>query len=331
MQFWRAWLLKTHMFRANLPVVMGQESEPPPQVSGHALIANGRAVSLHEDGSVFKSAFKWLRHKLSGKNESSLKEMLEDVLDEEAHEALFISEEEKTILKNIAEFGELTVGDIMVPRTEIMGVDKTVSATELARHIAEIGHTRIPVYEGSLDKIEGFLHVKDLFIAASQKKTLDVTKLMRAILFVPPSMRIVDLLLKMRVSGCHMAIVVDEYGGTDGLVTMEDLIEELVGEIQDEHDQDDDEVLMQWVNAQSLEADAKTEIDDLEEALGARLTEGDVNALDFDTIGGLIFSRLGRVPVRGEVLEINGHKIEILLADPRRIHRVRITRYAQNH
>lgn len=327
------------MLRANLFSIMTPEPEPPSRFATDITLSQPRfsdsyagvkPAHTHTESGFFKRASKWLRHKFGGKSESSLKEMLEDVLDEDSHDNLQISEEEKTLLKNIAEFGEITVGDIMLPRTEIMGVEKHISSDDLAKHIAEIAHTRIPVYEESLDKIEGFLHVKDLFIHLSSGQKMDVPSLMRAILFVPPSMRIVDLLLKMRVSGCHMAIVVDEYGGTDGLVTMEDLIEELVGEIQDEHDQDDEEVKLHWVNDTVLEADARVEIEEIEEALGNRLTQGDVDALDFDTIGGLVFFQLGRVPVRGEVITIAGHKLEVLLADPRRIHRVRIHKYAQS-
>jgi CBS domain containing-hemolysin-like protein len=286
----------------------------------------GKAPISSDDSASSWGLVKWLKRQLGAKPESSLKEVLEDVLDDEGSDALKISEEEKNILKNIVDFSTLSVGDVMVPRTEIKGVEKSVTGADLAKHVEEIGHTRIPIYDGSLDKIEGFLHVKDLFIALSKGNEICVVSAMRSILFIPPSMRIVDLLLKMRVSGCHMAIVVDEYGGTDGLVTMEDLIEELVGEIQDEHDLDDDEAMMHWLREDVLEVDARSEIEDVEEMLGARLTQGDVHALDFDTIGGLVFAKLGRVPVRGEVLQLDDFKIEVLQADPRRIRRLRITK-----
>lgn len=283
--------------------------------------------SPFERTSRLSAAVKWLRSKTGGRAESSLKDVLEDVLDEQTQDAFSISAEEKNLLKNIIHFGELTVGDIMVPRSEIMGVDKHVSVTELLSHVVEIGHTRIPVFDGTLDRIEGFLHVKDMLLHVSRGSAFDLPTIIRTTLFVPPSMRIVDLLLKMRVSGCHIAIVVDEYGGTDGMVTMEDLIEELVGEIQDEHDEDD-HVLLHWQGDHVLEVDAKLKIEDLEHALGERITEGDIHALEFDTIGGLIFSQLGRVPVRGEVIYVKHVKLEVLVADPRRIHRIRITRHA---
>ena len=303
---------------------MGHEPESSHSTTGisggnHSRVGNGA-----DKPSLLQAAAKWFRGRVR-KPESSLKEVLEDVLDEETPDAFAISIEEKNLLKNIIHFGELTVGDIMVPRSEIMGVDKSISVEDLSRYVASIAHTRIPVYDGSLDKIEGFLQVKDLFLTFAQGETFEMATAMRNILFVPPSMRIVDLLLKMRVSGCHMAIVVDEYGGTDGLVTMENLIEELVGEIQDEHDEDDDD-LMQWHGDHVLEVDARTKIEELEDALGERITEGDVHELEFDTIGGLVFSQLGRVPVRGEVIQLKRVKLEIMVADPRRIHRIRLTR-----
>ena len=304
---------------------MGHEPESSHSNGSESNGSHGRSISAFERGSRLQLAVRWLRLRMARKPEGSLKEVLEDVLDEETPDAFAISSEEKNLLKNIIHFGELTVGDIMVPRSEIMGVDKSISVEDLTRHVAEIAHTRIPVYDGSLDKIEGFLHVKDLFHKLSGGEAFEVMAMLRNILFVPPSMRIVDLLLKMRISGCHMAIVVDEYGGTDGLVTMEDLIEELVGEIQDEHDEDDD-LYMQWQGDHVLEVDARVEIEELEETLGARITDGDVHALDFDTIGGLMFSHLGRVPSRGEIIHVKHMKLEVLVADPRRIHRIRITR-----
>ncbi len=282
-------------------------------------------LSAYERPSRLSTAVKWVRSRMQSKGESSLKEVLEDVLDEQATEALAISAEEKNLLKNIIHFGELTVSDVKVPRTEILGIDLSCSMEELYRHVATIAHTRIPVFDGSLDHIEGFLHVKDLILHLTRRETVDIRSVMRTILFVPPSMRIVDLLLKMRVSGCHIAIVVDEYGGTDGMVTMEDLIEELVGEIQDEHDEDD-RTLIEWRGDHVLEADAKVSIEEIERALSDRLTEGDIQDIPFDTLGGLVFEHLGRVPVRGEVVMVKHFKLEILVADPRRIHRIRITR-----
>lgn len=288
---------------------------------------SGKPPSVYAAPSPMQLAIKWFRHKVMGRPEGSIKQMLEEVLEEESPELQAISEEEKKLLKNMIHFGELTVRDIMVPRTQIMGVDKGTSLVELKRHIIEIGHTRIPVYDDSLDKIEGFIHVKDLFPLFVEGRMFEMKKVMREILFVPPSMRIVDLLLRMRVSGCHIAVVVDEYGGTDGLVTMEDLFEELVGEIQDEHDEDTDELMIEWVGDHVLEADARVPILQLEETLGEALVDPLLER-GYDTVGGLVFFALGRVPVKGEVLHLSSRfKIEVIAADVRRIRRVRITRH----
>lgn len=281
---------------------------------------------LTEVPSRLSTAVRWFRERVGARTEGSLKDMIEEALEEGGEEIADISAEEKSLLKNMINFGELTVKDIMVPRSDIMGVDRSVMLEELKQHVITIGHTRIPVYEETLDAICGFIHVKDLFPHLASGEAFEISRVMREILFIPPSMRILDLLMKMRVSGCHIAIVVDEFGGTDGMVTMEDLFEELVGEIQDEHDGHESDPTMHWQGDHVVEADARTPVEKLVAALHERLTEGEIVG-EVDTLGGLIFSHLGRVPVRGEVVMLKPNlKCEILLADPRRIRLVRITR-----
>lgn len=287
-----------------------------------------KPVSAYDKNPRLSQAVKWFRHKLTRRGEGTIKEILEEALLEEAADGLTISDEEKNLLKNMIHFGELTVRDIMVPRADIMALPKSATLDELKRHVIDIGHTRIPVYNESLDAIEGFLHVKDLIPCLATGEHCDIHGILREILFVPPSMRIVDLLLKMRVSGCHIAIVVDEYGGTSGLVTMEDLFEEIVGEIQDEHDDAVSDNMIRRINVDVFEADARVKIGELEAALGESINKDDED--DFDTLGGYLFSTLGRVPVKGEVLNFHPHfKFEIVLADPRRIKHVRVTRIAE--
>ncbi len=290
---------------------------------------DSKPVSPYEAPSRISQAVRWFRAKAGLRNtEGTLKEIIEEALGESTGEGgADISAEEKSLLINLIHFGELTVRDVMVPRSDIMGVPRDVSLKELKQHVITIGHTRVPVYEESLDSIEGFIHVKDLFPhLVADAPSFDIRKVIREILFVPPSMRIVDLLIKMRVSGCHIAIVVDEFGGTDGLITMEDLFEEIVGEIQDEHDGHESEPSMQWLGDHVLETDARTAIDKLEAAFGEKLTDEPVSE-EVDTLGGLIFAQVGRVPVRGEILMLKTHlKAEILQADPRRIRLVRLTR-----
>lgn len=287
-----------------------------------------KPTTAYDKNPRLSSAVKWFRHKVSRRGEGSIKEIIEEALQEEAADGISISDEEKNLLKNMIHFGELTVRDIMVPRADIMALPKSATLDEMKRHVIDIGHTRIPVYDDSLDTITGFLHVKDLIPCLATGEHCDIDRMLREILFVPPSMRIVDLLLKMRVSGCHIAIVVDEYGGTSGLVTMEDLFEEIVGEIQDEHDEVENEHMIRRVSVDVFEADARVKIGELEEALGESINKDDED--DFDTLGGYLFSTLGRVPVKGEVLKFHPHfKFEIVLADPRRIKHVRITRVAE--
>lgn len=280
----------------------------------------------YEAPSRVSSAVRWFRDKVNARsNDGSLKDLIEEALQDPSNEMMDISAEEKSILKNMIHFGELTVRDIMVPRSDIMAVQRAATLEELKQHVITIGHTRIPVYEDSLDTVSGFIHVKDLFPHLAAGEAFDIGSIVRTILFVPPSMRIVDLLMKMRVSGCHIAIVVDEFGGTDGMVTMEDLFEELVGEIQDEHDGHESAPTMRWLGDHVVEADARTPIGKLQEALGEPLSTE--NEEEIDTLGGLIFSSLGRVPVRGEVVMLKPNlKAEILVADPRRIRLVRLTR-----
>lgn len=302
--------------------------EPPsrgkPQASSQSTTPS---LSPAPDGpSVIHLALSWVREKMHGRTESSLKDVLEEVLEDDAMDGVSISAEEKNLLTNMMTFGEITVDDIMVPRADIAAIEHTSSVEKIRETAIQTGHTRIPIYRESLDKIEGFVHVKDLLPLNGNNEDFAIDSMIRNILFVPPSMRVLDLLMKMRVSGCHMAIVVDEYGGTDGLATMEDLFEELVGEIQDEHDLEEQQDMMVWASDHVLDADARVPIEMLEETLGERLSEGDIEELEYDTLGGYLFDELGRVPAKGEVVHLRSHiKIEILSADPRRIYRVRIT------
>lgn len=270
----------------------------------------------------FKS---WLRVNMRGKaNDNSLKEALEEVLEEHEDDATTPPTEEQNILKNVINFADREVHDIMTPRTEIWGVPYNTTLPELKTHILEHNHTRIPIYNDTLDNIKGFLHVKDLVPHLSGELPFNMALVLRDVLFVPPSMRLINLLVKMRDAGVHMAIVIDEYGGTDGLVTLEDLFEEIVGDIQDEHDEE--ERSLHWNAQNSCDVDAATRIEDLDEALGLNLMPS-AEKNDYDTLGGLIFFTLDRVPHKGEEMDLdNIVHCQILSADARRIHKVRLTR-----
>jgi magnesium and cobalt transporter len=222
----------------------------------------------------------------------------------------------------------MAVEDVAIPKAEIVSVPNTISKEDLVHVFRDSGMSRLPVYEGTLDSPIGMLHLKDFALKHGFNGDTEEFKLedmLRPLLFVPPSMPIGVLLQKMQAERRHMALVIDEYGGVDGLVTIEDLIEQVVGEIEDEHDIDEDHY---WTLEKpgSYVALAKTPLEDFEAEIGISLTEADeIDEEEIDTLGGLVFMLLGRVPVRGEVIEHPaGPVIEVMEADPRRIKRVRV-------
>ena len=223
---------------------------------------------------------------------------------------------------------QMRVEDVAIPTAEIISVASTITKDELAQVFRDSGLSRIPVYEGTLDTPLGFVHLKDFalthgFNGGSAK--FDLTAMLRTLLFVPPSMTIGVLLTKMQTERRHMALVIDEYGGVDGLVTIEDLIEQVVGEIVDEHDADEDQL---WVQEKPgcYVVQARVPLEDFEAEIGRSLTSHeDVDEEEIDTLGGLVFMLSGRVPARGEVvLHPEGPEFEVLDADPRRIKRLRV-------
>lgn len=291
--------------------------------------SGNRKVSLIESGAQSRTGTPglvgWMRSLVKRRSsDQSLKNVLEEVIQEHEDETgEELSTEEKVILTNMLSIGEMTVHDVMVPRADIVAVSFSATLDEIKRIIRDKRVSRLPVYKGNLDRIRGFIHLKDLVPALAGDEEFEIQKVMRDISFVSPSMRVVDLLMQMRISGEHITMVVDEYGGTDGLVTMEDLFESLVGDIQDEHDTDEPADEIKQVGINSYEAYARLSIDKLEEALNLSL-KGEEDA-EYDTLGGFIFARMGRVPVRGEIIDIpEKARIDILEADPRRVRKVRI-------
>ena len=286
--------------------------------------SNGSDTEQERD-SLLDTFRSWLRNALRHKD-SSLKEVLEEAIEEHEEQGEEkLAPEEKLMLHNVLGFGDIKVNEIMTPRADISAVPSDITWPELKQHIIEMAHTRIPVYEEKLDNVLGFIHVKDLLSLLSGEVVFDIKSLMRPLLFVPPSMRIIDLLIRMRKAGSHMAMVVDEYGGTDGLVTMEDLFEEIVGDIHDEHDGDEElEFRITRVSDTMFDVSARIPIENLERQLGLNLV-GEENEGEFDTLGGLIFCQLGHVPSKGEIVQhASGIHFEVLEADPRRIRKVRI-------
>ena len=245
-------------------------------------------------------------------------------------------QERKSLMSAAENFHALRVEDVMVPRAEIIAVPGDLSLYELTEQFISAGHSRLPIYAETLDEPTGFVHVKDLlgFLAldlpgragkAFAKKRI-IAEILRPVIFVPPSMAANVLLRKMQIGRVHMAIVVDEYGGTDGLVTLEDLIEPIVGDIEDEHDDAEPEIrtLKDKRGYTYWEADARADIEDFEAVWGRDIATPEQDD-EVDTLGGLVFSLTGRVPERGEIIpHAAGIEFEILEADPRRVKRLRL-------
>ena len=256
---------------------------------------------------------------LTKKEKISLKDIVKDHIDNERE----FSIEEKEMLTNIIGFGKSRVEDSMVPRADIISADINTPAEEIIKLFSECNHSRIAIYRENLDDPVGMLHIKDFVGALSEKNIKEITiePLVKDLLFVPPSMKSRELLLKMQVSRVHMALVVDEYGGTDGLLTIENLIEEIVGEIEDEHS--DAEVHKINIYENFIDIPARATIQEVEEILGFELLSDDIDE-EIDTIGGLVFLLAGRIPQRGELItHPKDFEIEIREVDQRKIINVR--------
>jgi magnesium and cobalt transporter len=234
-----------------------------------------------------------------------------------------ITPQERFLIGNILKVHDRNAADVMVPRVDIVALDVEQPFAEVVKCMVEQGHSRVPIYRESLDDVIGFVHVKDVLAPVADRRPGKLSRLLRKVLFVAPSLPILDLLVQMRQARTHIAVVVDEFGGIDGLVTIEDLIEEIVGEIEDEHDVAEAPTLIERPDG-SVIADARLPIEALEEHHGTRLRRaGDEESVD--TLGGLVFTLAGRVPKRGEVItHPDGIEFEVLDADPRRVKRLRV-------
>jgi CBS domain containing-hemolysin-like protein len=295
-------------------------------------------------GRVFRALFGW--------KAGSIRQDLEVVLEDGMPGDTGFSPEERTMLKNILGLRERRVEDVMVPRADIVAVQQDISLGELIKVFGSAGHSRLVVYNDTLDDPVGMAHIRDVIAymaaraavkpgaAANRKKPLPAnldlravdlsvllssTKIVRQLLFVPPSMPVIDLFAKMQATRIHLALVIDEYGGTDGVVSIEDIVEQVVGQIEDEHDEEEAPSVVRQPDGSFLAA-ARASLEDVTAALGAEFDVGDA-AEEVDTLGGYLFTKIGRVPVRGELVAGPGNfEIEIVDADPRRVKRLRIYR-----
>jgi magnesium and cobalt transporter len=258
------------------------------------------------------------------RNGESLRETIDEMIEEPASDdPRPLSGHERLLIGNVLKIHDQTAADAMVPRVDIVALNVETPFPEVVKCMVEQGHSRVPIYRETLDDVIGFIHVKDVLGPVAERRETKLAPILRKVLFVAPSVPILDLLVQMRQARTHIAMVVDEFGGIDGLVTIEDLIEEIVGEIEDEHDVADGPSLVERIDG-SLIADARTPIEVLEEHQGTRLRPlGDQE--EVDTLGGLVSSLAGRVPKRGEVIaHPSGIEFEVLDADPRRIKRLRV-------
>ena len=274
---------------------------------------------------MIRKIFKKFFFKKNTEN-NNLKQSIETVLDNDLKGTEGISKHERLMLLNILKIDGIRSSDIMIPRADIGAVELGDSFEKVLEVFIKEAHSRVPIYEKNLDNIIGMIHIKDLVNYQNQKKTETnfLQNLKREILEIPPSMPVLDLLLKMQLTRLHMGIVIDEYGCTDGLVTIEDVIEEITGEIEDEHDEKNLPMLIKS-SLNTFEASARIEIDELQKVTNVEFLNSYDND-DVDTLGGLIFSITGRVPQRGEIIKhTSGTTFEIKDADPMKIKSVKVT------
>jgi CBS domain containing-hemolysin-like protein len=347
-------------FRAQPAAVVRDEAEASSQDEA----GSSSTVPKSENGKSGTSFWSRAARIWRASSGSSLREDLADALMTGGHEGdTAFSPAERAMLNNILRFREVRVEDVMVPRADIEAVDLTITIGELMVIFEESGRSRMPVYSESLDDPRGMVHIRDLLsyvtkqarnkrrsgsrstasatATAAEKparqpkpgfdlgridlsKTVEEAGIIRQVLFVPPSMHASDLMQRMQAARIQMALVIDEYGGTDGLASLEDIVEMVVGDIEDEHD--DEEVMFAKTSDDVFVADARVELEEIAAAIGP---DFDVREQleDVDTLGGLVFAALGRIPARGEVVQaIPGFEFQVLDADPRRVKRVRIVR-----
>jgi len=258
------------------------------------------------------------------RNGDSLRETIDEMIEEPPGQgSASLGPHERVLIGNILKGHDRTAADVMVPRVDIVALDVETPFAEVVKYVIEQGHSRVPVYRETLDDVIGFVHVKDVLAPVADRRSAKLAAMLRKVLVVAPSLPVFDLLVQMRQARTHIAMVVDEFGGIDGLVTIEDLIEEIVGDIEDEHDVDETPALIERPDG-SIIADARLPIETFEEQHGTRLRHNGDDE-EVDTLGGLVFTLAGRVPRRGEVIpHPGGLEFEVLDADPRRIKRLRV-------
>ncbi len=276
-----------------------------------------------------------VRMRLQGRNpehtvRDSIAELVQQSADDSQSDGTIpeLDRQERALIANVLRLRGMSADDVMIPRADIVAMPVDVTLDQALDQIRREGHSRLPVFREQLDEIVGMVHIKDVFAYVGRPDAFKLEAILRRPLMVAPQLPVLDLLLQMRQARMHLALVVDEYGGIDGLVTIEDLVEEIVGDIADEHDEVEGPMIVERPDG-SLDLDGRLSIEDFEARLGPLLSEDEREA-DIDTVGGLVFTLAGRVPARGEVIShTSGLEFRILDADARRIRRIRARKVAQ--
>ncbi len=323
------------------------DPDPIAATPGTDGVQSGRELVVIDTDEKSDGWFYKFLTRIGLRSRGSLRDDLNEALAGEGAAGNMFSPEERAMLQNILRLREKRVEDVMVQRAEMHAVDEDISLGDLLQRFEETGHSRMPVYKENLDDPRGMVLVKDLllhivgisggnakpnseemakldFSKVALSKSLSELGLMRRIIFVPPSMLAADLMARMQATRTQMALVIDEYGGTDGLVSLEDIVEEVVGEIEDEHDDDDDDGLVVASEDGIWTVDARAELEKITNEIGDAFQPGEEGE-DVETIGGLVYALAGHIPVRGEVVRgLPGFEFRILEADPRRIRRLQV-------
>jgi len=304
-----------------------QASAPPPappSITGAERADEKPLPRLGEGrlGRAWRELLRGLRRPTPG---DELRDTIDQIIETQAQDDEprgDVGPHERVLLANLLKFRTLKAEDVRVPRADIVAVEAAITLEELVAIFVAQQHSRLPVYRESLDDVIGMVHVKDVIACLANAKKFELRAILRKVLFVAPAMRVLDLLLEMRRTRLHMALVVDEFGGVDGLVTIEDLVEQIVGEIEDEHDVDEGPKLVAAPDG-TLLADGRTTVEEFEHRVGSVLS--DEQRAQIDTVGGLVTALAGHVPSRGElVFHPSGLEFEVLDADPRRVKRLRV-------
>ncbi len=314
---------------ASSPEEAGSASQPPADPAPAAPSSSPSPLATPSAVATRPTGLRRFVHRLLRRREpeDAIRDAIEELIEEQPAEEGGINADERTMLHNILALRDLTVSDVMVPRVDIVAIPADTPLEKLVELMGREAHSRLPVYAETLDDVSGMVHIKDVLPYWSSHKRFNLSDIVRRVLFVAPTMPVLDMLLEMRRTRIHMAIVVDEFGGTDGLLTIEDLVEEIVGEIDDEHDIEEATPLVIRKDG-AVDARARATIDEFERRFGNVFQEDERD--NIDTLGGLVFALAGRMPERGELIRHpSGVEFEVLDVDPRRIRRLRIRNIPQ--